>query len=407
VNLAARLTAYRNLEKLQARHPTRIRLIYRVVRRGSQGPQLLAAALEAHAQGKFDELMAELQTTRTSLGREQVLDLVKKIGMDPVRVDAAIRDDRYRDVLDANERRFDRLHGSSAPNILFNSRPPKMSIGSLRWSDTNDGQNDYEREYVEALERAQELIDRGVDARALGQVFDDQALRSTQPFVVSSGPVDDEPTGADPSDHRLADPPLDLRGLPWFGRPDTPTPVPLVVVGRPNQNDCNALLRSARRIQEIYDEVRVVWAPYFDVTLDRAAEMAMLGDATLCAEQIGSSPDDLNASPGWRWITKQYEHSQRVHNKYVPAEKLIDTVAIELEVDQAKLAACRARLANTTLDWVAAARRSGLSRTPALVIGGRIYEGLADQNIIQQLIEAELAPGVLGEVAPSWRSTPK
>ena len=34
------------------------------------------------------------------------------------------------------------------------------------------------------------------------------------------------------------------------------------------------------------------------------------------------------------------------------------------------------------------------------MIGGRIYEGIPDQAVIQQLIEAELAPGVLGELAP-------
>ncbi|MBS1122562.1 MAG: hypothetical protein H6Q90_4790 [Deltaproteobacteria bacterium] len=159
-------------------------------------------------------------------------------------------------------------------------------------------------------------------------------------------------------------------------------------------------MRVVRRYQEIYtNDVRIVWAPWFDVTRDDAAELSLLGDATLCAEQVGSSPDELNASPGWRWMTKQLEQSTRAHGRRIPAEKLIDLVTAETEIDSQRLSACRARLANTTLDWIAAARRSGVTRSPALVIGGRIYENLSDNNLIQQLIEAELAPGVLARCA--------
>ena len=80
-------------------------------------------------------------------------------------------------------------------------------------------------------------------------------------------------------------------------------------------------------------------------------------------------------------------------------EKLIDDVTSELEIDSGRLSACRARIAGTTLAWIERARRSGVAKAPALVIGGRIYEGLNDQNLIQQLIEAELAPGVLARCA--------
>ena len=49
------------------------------------------------------------------------------------------------------------------------------------------------------------------------------------------------------------------------------------------------------------------------------------------------------------------------------------------------------------------ARRSGVPRSnAAVVIGGRIYTGLSDPTLIQELVEAELAPGVLGSL-PGWR----
>jgi hypothetical protein len=411
VNMGARLPAYRYLEKLQARHPTRIRLIYRIMRRASDGPQLLAAAFEAHAQGKFDDFMDALHTQRTNLSRDDLIGLGKKLGLDTQRLESAIKEDRYREILDANERRFDRLHGGNAPNVLFNGKPPRpgTSIGSLRWNDSLDAsQNDYEREFGDAFDRALDLLDHGVDPRALGQAFDDQALRSAQPLVPSSsGSVDDLD---DSLDHPLANPPLKLAGLPSFGKPDAKAPIPVVILCKPSDQGCAQTLRWLRSKQEMFaDEVRLVWAPFFDVTEANASELAMLGDAALCAEEIGSSPDEINASPGWRWVTKQLEHSMKTHGvvgRRVPAEKLIDTVAAELDLDSRRLSACRARMANTTLDWVAAARRSGVTKAPVLVIGGRIYETIPDQNVTQQLIEAELAPGVLGEIAPAWRRAP-
>ena len=92
----------------------------------------------------------------------------------------------------------------------------------------------------------------------------------------------------------------------------------------------------------------------------------------LCAEQVGSSPDDFNASPGWRWFNKQLGQITRAHGRKIAAEKLIDTITAETEIDSQRLSACRARIANATLDWIAAARKSGVTKSPALIIGGRI-----------------------------------
>lgn len=388
-NMAARFPIYRALERLQANHPTRVRLIHRILKRGAS--MISIAALEANAQGKFTEFMEVLHKDRTqqNLTKDKILELAKQADMDPQRVAAAISEGRYNDVFDANDHRLERLaHGGSTPNVLFNCKPSKASLGS-----PNDA--DLDREYVNAYERALDLIDRGVPARRLLQAFEDQALRSAQPYVVSSGSSDDDFEG-DQTDHKLAKPPLSLKGMPTFGNADSTTAIPIVVLCRPNDTGCYNMMRVVRQFQQIYSkDVRVVWAPWFDVTRDDAAELTLLGDATLCAEQVGSSPDDLEASPGWRWINKELEQVSRAHGRRIPAEKLIDDVTAEVEIDSQRLSACRARIANTSLDWIAAARKSGVTRSPALVIGGRIYENLNDNNLIQQLIEAELAPGVL------------
>ncbi|HWU88668.1 MAG TPA: hypothetical protein VN253_15485 [Kofleriaceae bacterium] len=86
----ARLPSYRAIERLQASHPARIRVIYRVMKRAQV--ILPTAVLEAHAQGKFFEMMEELHRNRTttSLGKAEVLELARKIGMDVPRLAAAI-----------------------------------------------------------------------------------------------------------------------------------------------------------------------------------------------------------------------------------------------------------------------------------------------------------------------------
>ncbi len=398
-NAQARLPSYRMVERLQASHPARIRVIFRVVRRTGQ-VLLPTAALEAHAQGKFFDFMEELHDNRaTAMQSEaEILALVKKVGMDVPRVAAAFKDGRYRDVLEANDHRLDRLTGAgppSVPAVLFNTKLPRSAIGSM--SDA-----DYEREYQDATRRAEELIDRGVDPRFLMDAFDALVLRSAQPFVGSTGPTDDDVSG-DGFEHRLASPPLALAGLPAFGKPDASGAIPVIILCRPNDSQCGNSVHQLKKLQKTYpDEVRLVWAPWFDVSRDDAADLTLLGDAVLCAEQVGTSPEELSASPGWRWMEKQLHRASRSHGRRSPPEKLIDDITAEAGIDSQQLSACRARMASATLAWIERARRSGVTRAPALVVGGRIYEGIPDQNVVQQLVEAELAPGVLGELAPSW-----
>lgn len=397
-NAQARLPAYRLIERLHGNHHTRLRVVFRIVKRGGQ-VQLPTAALEAHAQGKFFELMKELHANRSTatLGRTDVLELARKIGMDVPRVAAAITNDRYRDVLEANDRRLERVTRGhpSVPAVLFNAKQPPKSLAAM-------GEADFEREYDAAYDRAIELIDRGVDPRFLMEAFDALVLRGAQPFVGSTGPTEDDVTG-DTIEHRLASPPLPLAGLPSFGKPDARAPIPIVLLCRPNDSQCGNAMRPLRRLQETYaDEVRLVWAPWFEVSRDDAANLTLLGDAALCAEQVGSSPEDLSASPGWQWIEKQLQRSGRSHGRRTQPAQLIEQVTAETRVDSRQLSACRARMANATLEWIERARRSGVTRAPALVIGGRIYEGIPEQGVIQQLVEAELAPGVLGELAPAW-----
>ncbi|HEX8112781.1 MAG TPA: hypothetical protein VF516_33850, partial [Kofleriaceae bacterium] len=384
--------ALRLLEQLQDRHPARIRLIYRVLKSGSQ---LLvpSAALEAYTEGKFFELMDELGKQRSALRLEDLQELARRVGVDPQRVAVATRLDHYREVLEANQRRFERLHGGATPSALFNARATRVALGAITATDLD-------REYEAAYERALDKLDRGFAPDQLAAAFDDEMIRSAQPVVMSVVGEDDDRS---PLDQPLATPPLRLDGLPSFGKPGIAAAVAVVLLCRPNDPACANLLRVAEPAVRLYpDDVRVVWAPWFDVGRDDAAELTLLGDATLCAEAIGSNQGELTTSPGWVWVKEMYAQVARGRGKKVIGAQLIDDVSAKLDVDTRALSACRARLAGATLAWIAEARRSGVPRSnAAVVIGGRVYTGLSDPTLIQELVEAELAPGVLGSL-PRW-----
>jgi hypothetical protein len=385
--------ALRLLEQLQDRHPARIRLIYRVLKSGS-ALLVPSAALEAYTEGKFFELMDELGRQRGVLKMEDLVDLARRVGVDPQRVAVASRNERYREVLEANQHRFERLHGGATPSALFNARPSTVALGTMTVAD-------FDREYDAAYERALEKLDRGFAPDQLMAAFDNDRIRVAQPVVMSVVGDDDDRS---PLDHPLATPPLRLDRLPSLGKPGIAAAVPVVLLCRPNDPGCANLLRVAEPAVRLYPEdVRVVWAPWFDVGRDDAADLTLLGDATLCAEAIGSNQGELTTSPGWVWVKEMYAQVARGRGRKVTGAQLIDDVSAKLDVDTRALSACRARLAGATLAWIAEARRSGVPRSnAAVVIGGRIYTGLSDPTLIQELVEAELAPGVLGSL-PGWR----
>jgi hypothetical protein len=384
------------LQQLQERHPARIRLVYRIVKSGAL-LMVPTAALEAQAEGKFFEMMAELAKQRmapTMLKKEDLVEIARKIGVDPQRMLLATQVEQYIDLLDANQRRVERLHAANIPSVVFNARPTRVTLGSLSPADLD-------REYEVAYDRALDKLDRGYSVDQLAQAFDDDAMQGAPPVVVSGSARDDDDRSS--LDHPLANPPLPLAGLPSHGKPGIAAIVPIIVLCRPNDGGCSQLLRAVDSGVRLYpDEVRIVWAPWFDVGRDDAADLTLLGDAALCAEAIGSNRGELTTSPGWLWQQELYAQVARTAGRKLAADSLINAVAAQLHVDDRALSACRARMAGTTLDWIAAARHAGVPRSnTAVVIGGRIYDGLTDQTLVQALVEAELAPGVLGSL-PRW-----
>src|SRR5437588_8697413 len=98
---------YQALVELQARHPRRMRLVLRPLSR--QGMILVPeAVMEAHAQGKFFELLDAVTAAGRSLSKQEVLALAAQVGVDAARVSSAWDDERHKAELDANEARRQR-----------------------------------------------------------------------------------------------------------------------------------------------------------------------------------------------------------------------------------------------------------------------------------------------------------
>ena len=396
----------RDLEDLQAHHPSQVRLVYRVL--GVNGSARLPyAALEAQAQGKFFELMDALAKERGNPNDARLLEIGTEIGLDPGRLDDAIHDPpaAYEQVIADNERRRkQRVRGGALPSALFNGKLPLKQLAAMHKSDLDDA-------YREARERALDLLDRGVDPAHLAEALDAETGGGPLDVGVQPGPTDEELDQV-PAEPELAVPPLRTRGLPSFGPADAP--VTIVVLCSPSSPNCPAPLRAAMIVQDdLPQRVRVVWGPYFDLARDDAGDLGLLGDAALCAEQVGTSSDldfDRPSSPGWRWVEAVLQEViNRRHRP--PAEELIAELADKLHVDRPAFAACRARMAGTTLAWIEAARRAGVRTTPATVVGGRVYGPITDWGTLQLLVQSELAPADcvvdkgclhLGDYAPSW-----
>jgi hypothetical protein len=376
--------------------------VYRIIK-GTGTSRLHYAALEAHAEGKFDAFMDAINKSRTPTFTDQaLLELAKSVDIDDQQLAIVLSNPplAYDRVLEANLRRLRRkVRGGSTPAVLINGRVPRVALGSP---------NDLEREYRNALDEAMDLLDRGADPQRLPEAFEAKAAPNPLEIVVPTGNTDDTVDDV-PAEPPLATPALDLHGMPSLGFVDAP--VTIAVLCSPASLNCAAAMRAARAAQDVFtDAVRVVWAPYFDVGREDAGDLGLLSDAALCAEKVGTSSDDFESpsSQGWRWVESMLGEITLRHRR-LPADQLLEKVSDKLQVDKAAFAACRASRAGSAIAWIETARHAGVRTSPSTVVGGRIYPSITDAAALQQLVLAELQPGDchgclhLDDFAPTWR----
>ena len=401
---SSRSQAYAAVERLQAEHPSRVRIVYRVLK-ASSSSRLHYAALEAYAEGRFDAFIAELDKQPSpNLTDPQLVQLAKAAGMNPDQLALVVANPpaAFDRVLDENQRRLrQRVRGGAPPVVLMNG-------ALLRGGDVAKA-TELEHAYAVARDAALDLLDRGVEPADLGAALDGSAAPNPLDIVVSVGGTDD---GADeiPAAPVLATPALDLRGLPSLGPADARATI--AVLCNPTTINCRSALHAATTAQEVYaDRVRVVWAPFFDVSRDDAADLGLLADAALCAERVGTSTEDFGSptSPGWEWVQATMDAAS--HGKHrASADQILAEVGQKLHVEEPAFATCRAHQAGAAICWIEDAAHAGVRASPSTVVGGRVYPSITDTNALQQLVAAELDPGDcegclrLDTIVPAWRS---
>jgi hypothetical protein len=389
---------YQLVSELWRNHPTRIRVIFRVLSRQGQ-VHLPATALEAAAQGKFFELMNAVHTRLRGPQKELIRALADSVGIDLDRLDNAWDTARYAEVFEVNERRRTRMRARQIPDVLFSGK-----IGSR--PVTVMSATDLEASYREAYARALDALDRGVTREQLADYLDANALADRPPLVLSLGPADERPEeddGRAEASMALLSPPADLRGLPtrWTpsgssedpgvpaAREPAPRGLPVLLACNPLSAQCYRHLHLVEAAADVFENrVRVVWAPMFELRSRDAATVARVADAVLCAHQLGI---------GWSALDAVLLQANRRHGRILDANRLIDDLIGESDLDSAALASCLAVNAGAAVRRVQELRRSGMNVSPTLVVGGRMYPGIvSDASSLQALIEEELMAGWLG-----------
>lgn len=401
-----RVPEIRACERLQAEHPGTVRIVYRVLRAPSSS-RLHYAVLEAQAEGRFEPFLDALERQQSTNPTDaQLFEIARAAGVDTDQL-AEVLDNppaAFDAILDENQRRLRLRFHTAMPGAILDG------IAVTR-NDLANKTGELERVYEIAKDEALDLLDRGVDPRALGPALEAASAPDLQRIEARARSSDpDDVVGDVPPTPTLATPPLDLSGLPSLGPPDAETTIAVLCVPSAATSTCRPALAAAQAAADAFgDRVRVVWAPFFDVTRDDAAELGMLADATLCAEHVAATGLDLRrpGSPGWQWLQKMMNFVAVLHHRPTADDVLADLV---LPPDAPAFAACRAQQAGAAIRWVEAAMRAGVHAAPSTVVGGRIYPAITDTNVLQQLIAAELEPSVncagclrLDALAPAWR----
>jgi 2-hydroxychromene-2-carboxylate isomerase len=85
----------------------------------------------------------------------------------------------------------------------------------------------------------------------------------------------------------------------------------------------------------------------------------------------------------------------------VPADGQFAAAAVRAGLDPEALAACTRSPPEAARRVIEAARAAGIEWSPTLVVGRRAYAGgVTDDRLLADLLDLELAPGLLGTSPP-------
>lgn len=373
------------LRELARRHPRNLRVVYRLCGRGQQASlpnQHLLIALEAHAAGRFFELVDAMYAGTLHSPRVDALAAIAtRAGIAPARVAAALElggpvAEAHTAALLANHH-YRRRHGVR--------RVPGLLVNGAAYDRRPTSVDELEDLYDDALADAEARLADGVPLERLFETL--VAERSRKAPEIAAGPlmIDGvEPGAAPPPATAL------VRLDPRRGEPIGDGEAPLVLTFFCNMvtRPCAAAAGYLGELTRAYpDEVRVVFRTLYDAKDADQAAAPDTARALWCAARQGKLEGMLELL------------ARRGRPSRLPGDEL-DDAAGKLGVDLARFRLCRKapQSERAVAAEVAAARREGIRHTPAVVIRGRVYLGTRSFDELRQLVDQALSPGVLGQM---------
>jgi protein-disulfide isomerase len=268
-------------------------------------------------------------------------------------------------------------------------RVPGLLVNGVPYDRRPRTLDELESLYDEGLARASALLDQGVPREELyGRLLQEVAAAQPEPIIGPGaldglGPGERPPFGSPP----LIRAPLDRGG---HARGPETAPVTIVFLCNFQTRNCATTAATLDEISAAYpEEVRLVFRPLFDPDDRRQDQVRALHRAAVCADQQGAF---------WAYYDLAFRQAMRGTPDPMPDAEL----AQELEIDRGAFARCVRSAAATRRASAEGrqARRAGVRHTPSLILGGRLYTGTKSFDELAALVDRELAPGILGRVAP-------
>ena len=323
------------------------------------------AALQAHAQGGNDAFWAlhdQMFASQTALDVESLRQTARGIGLDGDEVAKAIAEDRYGDVIDAQEALAKRLGARGTPTFFINGRILRGSQPMTRFALLIE----------EELATARALVDQG-------------APRSKLYEILVAGGITEVTPAATQKQGAPAPTPSKVYDIPLPTKPRSKGPANAKVViqefGDFQCPVCARVVPTLERVLEEYgDEVRIVYRDY---------PLSFHEDAHLAAQAAREVFAQQGNAAFWKYhdllLGNQQALSREHLESYARRIAGIDMKAFRAALDSGK------HRAAVDADMRAVAKAGARIGTPAFFINGKLsIQGAYPFETFKAAIDAEL-----------------
>lgn len=393
------LKAYLRVLALAKRHPERLRVVFHLLdNRGVT--RLSEAVLEAHAQGQFFKLMDKLSILRRSRvphTDQQIRDLCERVGIDVHGLNAAWKDRRHQRTLEHNDLyRRRRRARSNRLVLLVNGRDARLPASEITVTKL-------EAIYDRAYAKAKLMLDRGV---ALEHVYELSLLAedaALAPVRVNAGRINGEGRthAAVLYEAPLASPSARAGGH-LIGSENAPVTIHLYCDFAHQYQGCGDTKKALDTVIAHYAGSARLFFHHLlpeELSDDQQPETLTTHAASLCADAQDKFEEFYDHVYGRSFRMRRRRLRRMSYSDWL--RQLVETI----ELDRDKYLSCMADPA--TLERVAnlvrASRDAGITKSPTVIVGDRIYPGSKTSEDIIRLVDIELMPGLLEQLAPDRR----